>query len=60
MSRDLPDIAIQMGFKMFQWFKKNKQIPGKVLDKGAKAVVLASHLGRPDGSVAARLKTGRP
>ena len=26
------------------------------MDKGAKAVVLASHLGRPDGSVAARLQ----
>lgn len=43
----------------YQWFNSNfKTSPnlgcgqiGKVLEKGAKSVVLASHLGRPDGSV---------
>ena len=30
------------------------QLPRKVLEKGAKAVVLASHLGRPDGSVVSK------
>ena len=31
----------------------------QVLEKGAQSIVLASHLGRPDGSVVARLKQRR-
>jgi len=34
MSRDLPDIAIQMGFNMFQWSLKKQTNPWQGLGQG--------------------------
>ena len=41
-------------------FNAFPRVQREVLEKGAKSIVLASHLGRPDGSVAARRKQEFP
>ena len=50
-------MAVVLGcFRLKCLFNAFPRVQREVLEKGAKSIVLASHLGRPDGSVAARLK----